>query len=89
MSDAEAGAEAGADPFMDTEDVAAKIGVTAETVRVYLKRTRKRIAGGLPVRPQDLPLPDEQFRRSPAWRKSTIDAWISSRPGRGHRPAVP
>ncbi|GAA1111801.1 hypothetical protein GCM10009577_37980 [Streptomyces javensis] len=72
-------------PLLDTEAVAAKIGVTSETVRMYLKRTRKRIADGLPVRPQDLPLPDEQIRRSPAWFESTIDAWISSRPGRGRR----
>ncbi|MGP3950979.1 hypothetical protein [Streptomyces sp. 7N604] len=76
-------------PYLDTEAVAAKIGVTSETVRVYLKRTRRRIADGLPVRPQDLPLPDEQFRRSPAWLESTIDSWISNRPGRGHRPVEP
>ncbi|MEJ8654749.1 hypothetical protein WKI65_43625 [Streptomyces sp. MS1.AVA.3] len=78
-----------ANPFLDTDAVAGKIGVTAKTVRVYLKRTRRRVADGLPVRPQDLPLPDEHFGRSPAWRESAIDAWISSRPGRGHRPAVP
>ncbi|MFG3157291.1 hypothetical protein ACGF7W_35235 [Streptomyces sp. NPDC048219] len=72
-------------PYLDTEAVAAKIGVTAETVRMYLKRTRKRIAEGQSVRPQDLPLPDGQFGRSPAWQQSTIDAWISNRPGRGRR----
>ncbi|WP_435058465.1 hypothetical protein [Streptomyces sp. bgisy060] len=76
-------------PYLDTEAVAEKIGVTAETVRIYLKRTRKRIADGLVVRPQDLPLPDAQFRRSPAWREATIDAWVANRPGRGHRPSVP
>ncbi|MCF1592497.1 MULTISPECIES: MarR family transcriptional regulator [Streptomyces] len=74
-------------PLLDTEAVAAKIGVTSETVRMYLKRTRKRIADGLTVRPQDLPLPDEQFNRSPAWLQSTIDAWIANRPGRGRRPS--
>ncbi|MFF3730970.1 hypothetical protein ACFYXM_11760 [Streptomyces sp. NPDC002476] len=76
-------------PYLDTDAVAERIGVAAETVRVYLKRTRKRIADGRPVRPQDLPLPDKQFGRSPAWRETTIDTWISSRPGRGHRPSVP
>lgn len=74
-------------PYLDTAAVAAKIGVTSETVRIYLKRTRKRIADGLPLRPQDLPLPDEQFRRSPAWLEATIDAWIAARPGRGRRPS--
>ncbi|MFZ3475305.1 hypothetical protein ACODT3_42635 [Streptomyces sp. 4.24] len=87
MSDA----TAGADPLLHTEHVAAKIGVGGgpDTVRAYLKRTRRRVADGLPVRPQDFPLPDEMVRRSPAWRESTIDRWISNRPGRGHRPSEP
>ncbi|MER0443065.1 hypothetical protein ABR738_00490 [Streptomyces sp. Edi4] len=75
-------------PLLDTEAVAAKIGVASETVRIYLKRTRKRIADGQPVRPQDLPLPDDKFGRSPAWFESTIDAWVAVRPGRGRRPAA-
>ncbi|MHB9861945.1 hypothetical protein [Streptomyces sp. YIM S03343] len=75
------------DPYLDTAQVGEKIGVLPETVRLYLKRTRKRIADGLPVRPQDLPLPDTQFRRSPVWRESVIAAWIANRPGRGRRPA--
>lgn len=73
------------DPYLDTAQVGEMIGVSADTVRLYLKRTRKRIADGLPVRPQDLPLPDEQFRRSPVWRESTLNAWIVRRPGRGRR----
>jgi predicted DNA-binding transcriptional regulator AlpA len=76
------------DPYLYTEQVAEKIGVsTPDTVRLYLKRTRKRISDGLPVRPQDLPLPDVMVRRSPAWRESTINTWIANRPGRGRRPA--
>ncbi|MFF2571087.1 hypothetical protein [Streptomyces sp. NPDC058084] len=75
------------DSLLDTEAVAAKIGVTSETVRIYLKRTRRRIAEGKAVRPQDLPLPDGQFGRSPAWLESTIDVWVAARPGRGRRPA--
>ncbi|MEU3399361.1 MarR family transcriptional regulator [Streptomyces filamentosus] len=76
--------------MLDTEGVAAKIGVKdGATVRVYLKRTRARAAKGLPVRSQDLPLPDQQVGRSPAWHESTIDRWIASRPGRGRRPAEP
>lgn len=86
MSDA----KASRDRLLDTQDVATKIGSEhAATVRVYLKRTRKRVADGLPVRPQDLPLPDETVRRSPAWRESTIDRWMANRPGRGHRPTEP
>ncbi|MFJ2752687.1 hypothetical protein [Streptomyces sp. NPDC087297] len=86
MSDA----TASTDPLLFSEGVAERIGVKhAETVRVYLKRTRKRISDGLPVRPQDFPLPDEMIRRSPAWRTSTIERWVASRPGRGHRPTEP
>ncbi|MYV56461.1 hypothetical protein GT042_28915 [Streptomyces sp. SID3212] len=68
---------------LDTEAVAARVGVTAGTVRLYLKRTRRRIRDGHPVRPQDFPLPDVQIGRSPAWVESTIAAWLAHRPGRG------
>ncbi|MEE1838185.1 helix-turn-helix transcriptional regulator [Streptomyces sp. SP17KL33] len=73
------------DPYLDTAQVGERIGVSADSIRLYLKRTRKRISDGLKVRPQDLPLPDSQFRRSPVWHRSTIDAWIANRPGRGRR----
>jgi len=73
------------DPYLDTAQVGERIGVTPATVRLYLKRTRKRLSDGLKVRPQDLPLPDGQFRRSPVWHESTITAWVARRPGRGHR----
>lgn len=73
------------DPLLDTEKVGQKIGVTPDTVRLYLKRTRRRVNDNLPVRPQDLPLPDAYARRSPLWLESTIDTWIPNRPGRGRR----
>jgi predicted DNA-binding transcriptional regulator AlpA len=73
------------DPYLDTEQVGQRIGVSAAAIRLYLKRTRRRITDGLPVRPQDLPLPDDHFRRSPVWLESSINAWISHRPGRGRR----
>lgn len=73
------------DPFMDTEGVATHLGLSTESVRIYLKRTRARVAAELPVRPQDFPLPDETFGRSPAWKQSTIETWRANRPGRGRR----
>ena len=74
------------DPYMDAEQVAAKVGITAGSVRMYLKRSRRRLAEGQELRAQDLPLPDITVSRSPAWLTSTIDAWINARPGRGrHR----
>lgn len=73
------------DPFLDTEQVAQRIGVAPQSVRLYLKRTRKRVTDGRPLRPADFPLPDLTVRRSPAWRASTIDTWRAHRPGRGRR----
>jgi predicted DNA-binding transcriptional regulator AlpA len=75
------------DPLIDTEKVRELLGVEkVDTVHLYLKRTRARVKDNLPIRPQDMPLPDELFGgRAPAWRLSTITTWISSRPGRGRR----
>jgi predicted DNA-binding transcriptional regulator AlpA len=70
---------------LDTAAVAALVGVEPNTVRLYLKRTRRRIADGLPVRPSDFPLPDLQVARSPAWYEATVRAWLAERPGRGRR----
>ncbi|MFE9854674.1 hypothetical protein [Streptomyces sp. NPDC005780] len=69
--------------LLDTGGVAEIAGITAATVRLYLKRTRRRVADELRLRPADFPLPDDQFGRSPAWRESTIRAWLAVRPGRG------
>lgn len=75
------------DPLLDTAAVAALLKLGAPTVRIYLKRTRARIAAGEPARDQDFPLPDETFGRSPVWHKSTIHRWLASRPGSGRRSA--
>ncbi|MEW2179067.1 hypothetical protein AB0890_22385 [Streptomyces sp. NPDC005406] len=69
--------------LLDTGAVAEIAGITAATVRLYLKRTRRRVTDELRVRPADFPLPDDQFGRSPAWRESTIRTWLAVRPGRG------
>ena len=79
--------EQDADPYLDTEAVAEAVGVTIETVRVYLKRSRRRLSEGRDLRPQDLPLPDVVIGRSPAWRTSTITNWSAHRVGPG-RPAT-
>jgi len=85
----------GTDPYLDTEAVAARAGVTTDSLRVYLKRSRRRLAQGHGLRPQDLPLPDLTIGRSPAWRRSTIATWLASRAGPGRpaaasdRPAAP
>jgi predicted DNA-binding transcriptional regulator AlpA len=73
--------------LLDTTAVAALVKVGVPTIRVYLKRTRARIAEGLPIRDQDFPLPDETFGQSPTWKPATIQTWLAARPGSGRRPA--
>lgn len=71
--------------LLDTGGVAEVAGITTATVRLYLKRTRKRVTDDLRVRPADFPLPDDQFGRSPAWRESTIRNLARRPPGAGSR----
>lgn len=58
------------DELLDREQVAERAGITAASVTRYLVRG-------------DIPAPDRHFGRAPAWRVSTIEAWLQSRPGRG------
>ncbi|GHB55749.1 hypothetical protein GCM10010331_49490 [Streptomyces xanthochromogenes] len=76
------------DPYIDTEAVAGQAGVTAASVREYLKRSRRRLGAGHPLRPQDLPLPDATFSRALVWRQSTITTWLSNRARPGRPPAA-
>lgn len=73
------------EPLLDTAAVAGRVGLEPATIRIYLKRTRSRVAEDLPVRPQDFPLPDQVLGRSPAWLPATIDQWLANRPGPGRR----
>lgn len=63
-------------------DIADRIGVGVESIRVYHQRATKNRRDGHP-RPGDLPEPDAVFGRSPVWRSSTVDRWVDRRPGRG------
>lgn len=72
------------DPILDTDAIAELAGgIATESVRMYLKRSRIRVRDGLPLRPHDLPLPDLQVGRSPAWRTSTVHRWLAARPRGG------
>lgn len=65
--------EGGAVDLLDIAGVAELLGVAPATVRGYRSR-------GL------LPEPDGPYiGGSPAWRRSTIERWRNSRPGRGYR----
>jgi predicted DNA-binding transcriptional regulator AlpA len=79
--------EAESDPYLDTVEVAQMIGVTYHTVRFYLQQARANRKAGTP-KPADLPEPDRVFGRAPAWRRSTIEAWVATRPGKPGRPST-
>lgn len=74
------------DGYLDTVDLAERIGVNRDTIRVYLARATRHRRAGEP-QPGDLPEPDRYFGRSPAWLRSTIDRWVEERPGHGWRAA--
>lgn len=68
--------------WLDLQGVAAHTGLEYTTVRGYhTLATRRRRAHA--SRPGDLPKPDDHFGQSPAWKISTIDAWLATRPGQG------
>ena len=52
-------------------DIAELTGLTAATLRRYKRE------GYMPA-PDDLPVPDR-----PRWHRSTIDQWLTQRPGQG------
>lgn len=74
--------------YLTLSDIAGRIGVGVESIRVYHQRANKHRKDGDP-RPGDLPEPDAVFGRSPVWREATIRRWESARPGRGVRTPAP
>ena len=68
--------------LLTLQDVAARISVGVDSIRVYHQRAVKNRRDGAP-RPGDLPTPDDTFGRSPVWKLRTIEKWEARRPGRG------
>ena len=68
--------------LLTLQDVAARINVGVDSIRVYHQRAVKNRRDGNP-RPGDLPAPDDTFGRSPVWKLRTIEKWEARRPGRG------
>lgn len=60
------------DGYLTTADLAARLGVKVETVRIYKTRGT-------------LPDPDAYAGQSPLWRTETIETWQASRPGQDWR----
>lgn len=75
--------------FLDLRGVAELAGVQYRTMRNYHqaaernRRLAEKHQDDEFIRPGDLPAPDEIFGRSPVWKRSTINAWLRERPGRG------
>jgi hypothetical protein len=66
------------DPLLYVEDIAKRLGVHPGTWRGYVGRGQAP-----PPDPADREVTDTHVR--PRWRRSVIDAWVASRPGRGVR----
>jgi len=68
--------------LLTLSDIAERIDVGVDSIRVYHQRASKNRRDGNP-RPGDLPAPDRYYGRSPVWKLAQIMAWERSRPGRG------
>lgn len=66
--------------LMDLAAIAARLGVQVNTAQVYHKRAVRNRREGT-EKPWDMPEPDAVFGRTPAWRRSSVEAWIAARPG--------
>lgn len=62
--------------ILDRAGVADLLGVQPETVSVYRARTYK----------DSFPEPDGKIGGSAYWYRSTIEAWVATRPGKTGRP---
>lgn len=60
--------------MLDQAAVAARLGVTRETVQRYRAADRDKYR---------FPEPDGHLGRTPWWWCSTIDSWAAARPGKG------
>lgn len=58
--------------FLTADQLAARLGIQRASVHRY------RVRG-------DIPEPDEYVGRTPLWKTTSIDAWLSGRPGHGWR----
>ncbi|MEX5637242.1 helix-turn-helix transcriptional regulator, partial [Parafrankia sp. FMc2] len=61
-----------ADPLLTTAEVAALLGVGPPTWRGYVSR-------GTAPAPDDPDLGRPPARRTPRWRRSTVEAWAATR----------
>lgn len=75
--------------LLDLRAVAEAAGVQYRTMRNYHqtaernRRLAEKHKDPSFIKPGDLPAPDDVFGRSPVWKRSTINAWLRDRPGRG------
>lgn len=68
-------------PELSYEEIAALVGVSADTIRTYQKRAVANRKAGRP-RPTDLPEPKRRVGQSPLWDGEAISEWIRGRENR-------
>lgn len=65
-------APAGPLRYLDTAALAARVGLSPDTIRTYRRRT-----------PHLVPEPDVMVGEFAGWLPETVDAWLAQRPGPG------
>ncbi|QTF82167.1 helix-turn-helix DNA binding domain protein [Arthrobacter phage Prairie] len=68
-------------PELSYDEIAALVGVSADTIRTYQKRAVANRRAGAP-RPTDLPEPRRRVGQSPLWDGDEISEWIKARENR-------
>lgn len=59
-------------------DIARELGLSVASVRTYHTDANRRRRDGEPL-DQDMPKPDVVVGRTPAWMRSTVEAWKAKR----------
>ncbi len=73
--------------LLSTRDIAEERGIEKASVARGLAESRRRLRAGLPLRPRDLPVPDDAdaVYGYPRWRRTAeLEAWLG-RPGQPPR----
>lgn len=66
------------DDLLGLADIPDLLGLSVASVRTYHTDANRRRREGTSL-PQDMPAPDFVIGRTPAWKRSTIEAWRDAR----------
>lgn len=73
-----------AEHLLGLADIADLLGLSTASVRTYHTDANRRRRDSATL-PQDMPPPDFVIGRTPAWKRTTIDAWREERQAAAQR----